>query len=183
MDQAASACSRATASRWSRPPARSSATSSTPVSPSCGALGFEAVYDERVFARDRFVAGDATLRAAALHDAWRDPDHCAPSSPCAAATAARRLLPLLDAGADARGAEDSCRLQRHHGAALLSPAAWAGLLSRADDRAAARRRERRLRPPSFLRRPDAPEPLGELRPPGSRRSARARQAASSSAAR
>jgi len=36
-------------------------------------LGYEAVYDERVFARDRFVAGEPALRAASIHDAWRDP--------------------------------------------------------------------------------------------------------------
>jgi muramoyltetrapeptide carboxypeptidase len=36
-------------------------------------LGFEAVYDERLFARRRFVAGTAAERAAALTDAWRDP--------------------------------------------------------------------------------------------------------------
>lgn len=36
-------------------------------------LGFEAVYDERLFARQRFVAGKAAERAAALTDAWRDP--------------------------------------------------------------------------------------------------------------
>lgn len=36
-------------------------------------LGFEPVYDDRVFARSRFVAGDVALRAAVLHDAWRDP--------------------------------------------------------------------------------------------------------------
>jgi len=37
-----------------------------------GRLGFEAVYDERVFDRDRFVAGDPVTRVAALHDAWND---------------------------------------------------------------------------------------------------------------
>jgi muramoyltetrapeptide carboxypeptidase len=37
------------------------------------ALGFEAVYDDRVFERDRFVAGSAQVRASAIHDAWRDP--------------------------------------------------------------------------------------------------------------
>ena len=58
-------------------------------------LGFEAVYDERVFARERFVAGTASLRAAAIHDAWRDPE-------IAALIAVRggygsaQLLPLLD---------------------------------------------------------------------------------------
>jgi muramoyltetrapeptide carboxypeptidase len=58
-------------------------------------LGFEAVYDDRVFARDRFVAGPAELRASAIHDAWRDPS-------IAALIAVRggygsaQLLPLLD---------------------------------------------------------------------------------------
>jgi muramoyltetrapeptide carboxypeptidase len=37
------------------------------------ALGFEPVYDERVFARRGFVAGPASLRAAVLNEAWRDP--------------------------------------------------------------------------------------------------------------
>ncbi len=60
-------------------------------------LGFEAVYDERVFAQQRFVAGASALRAAALHDAWED-------TSVAAIIAVRggygsaQLLPLLDAG-------------------------------------------------------------------------------------
>jgi muramoyltetrapeptide carboxypeptidase len=37
------------------------------------ALGFEPVYDERVFARRGYTAGDADLRAAAFMDAWCDP--------------------------------------------------------------------------------------------------------------
>jgi muramoyltetrapeptide carboxypeptidase len=37
------------------------------------ALGFEPVYDERVFARRGYVSGEPEMRAAALHDAWRDP--------------------------------------------------------------------------------------------------------------
>jgi muramoyltetrapeptide carboxypeptidase len=58
-------------------------------------LGFEPVYDDRVFAVGRFVAGDAALRASAIHDAWRDPT-------IAALIAVRggygsaQLLPLLD---------------------------------------------------------------------------------------
>ncbi|HUE85648.1 MAG TPA: LD-carboxypeptidase [Vicinamibacterales bacterium] len=58
-------------------------------------LGFEPVYDERVFAVSRFVAGDAPLRVSAIHDAWRDPS-------IAALIAVRggygsaQLLPLLD---------------------------------------------------------------------------------------
>jgi muramoyltetrapeptide carboxypeptidase len=60
------------------------------------ALGFEPVYDDRVFARARFVAGEASVRAGALHDAWRDPS-------IGAIVAVRggygsaQLLPLLDA--------------------------------------------------------------------------------------
>lgn len=58
-------------------------------------LGFEPVYDDRVFAHDRFVAGPPALRAAAIEDAWRDPS-------IAALLAVRggygsaQLLPLLD---------------------------------------------------------------------------------------
>lgn len=58
-------------------------------------LGFEPVYDDRVFAHDRFVAGPPALRAAAIDDAWRDPS-------IAALIAVRggygsaQLLPLLD---------------------------------------------------------------------------------------
>lgn len=37
------------------------------------ALGFAPVYDERVFARRGYTAGDADLRAAAFMDAWCDP--------------------------------------------------------------------------------------------------------------
>jgi muramoyltetrapeptide carboxypeptidase len=36
-------------------------------------LGFEPVYDESVFARQRYVAGPPEVRAAAIHAAWRDP--------------------------------------------------------------------------------------------------------------
>jgi muramoyltetrapeptide carboxypeptidase len=37
------------------------------------ALGFEGVYDESVFARDRYLAGAPAVRAAALARAWQDP--------------------------------------------------------------------------------------------------------------
>jgi len=36
-------------------------------------LGYEPVYDETVFARTRYTAGDAVLRARAFHRAWTDP--------------------------------------------------------------------------------------------------------------
>ena len=36
-------------------------------------LGFDPVFDDTVFARQRYVAGSPAVRAAAIHDAWRDP--------------------------------------------------------------------------------------------------------------
>lgn len=36
-------------------------------------LGYEPVFDERIFARDTYLAGDAATRARILLDAWRDP--------------------------------------------------------------------------------------------------------------
>ena len=36
-------------------------------------LGFVPVYDDSVFARQRYVAGSASTRAAAITAAWRDP--------------------------------------------------------------------------------------------------------------
>ncbi len=59
-------------------------------------LGFEPVYDDSVFARRRYVAGDPAIRAAAFRRAWTDPS-------IAALVAVRggygsvHLLPLLDA--------------------------------------------------------------------------------------
>jgi muramoyltetrapeptide carboxypeptidase len=59
------------------------------------ALGFEPVFDDRVFARRGYVAGDPEIRAAAIHDAWRD-------ASIAAVIGVRggygsvQLLPLLD---------------------------------------------------------------------------------------
>jgi muramoyltetrapeptide carboxypeptidase len=58
-------------------------------------LGFEPVYDDSVFARDLYLAGTPSLRAAALERAWRDPS-------VAGVWAVRggygsvHLLPLLD---------------------------------------------------------------------------------------
>ena len=58
-------------------------------------LGFEPVYDDSVFARQRYVAGAPAVRAAAIHAAWRD-------SSIAGLIAVRggygsaQVLPLLD---------------------------------------------------------------------------------------
>jgi muramoyltetrapeptide carboxypeptidase len=60
-----------------------------------GRLGLEAVYDPSLFEKDRFVAGAAAIRAAAIHKAWADPS-------IAALIAVRggygsaQVLPLLD---------------------------------------------------------------------------------------
>jgi muramoyltetrapeptide carboxypeptidase len=59
------------------------------------ALGFEAVFDERVFARARFVAGEPAVRASALHDAWRDPSIRALIA-MRGGYGSAQLLPLLD---------------------------------------------------------------------------------------
>lgn len=59
-------------------------------------LGFEAVFDESIFAKDRFVAGSAETRANLINRAWADPS-------IAALVAVRggygsaHVLPLLDA--------------------------------------------------------------------------------------
>jgi len=58
-------------------------------------LGFEAVYDDSLFEKDRFVAGPVATRVAAIHRAWQD-------SSIAGLIAMRggygsaQLLPLLD---------------------------------------------------------------------------------------
>ncbi|HXG90197.1 MAG TPA: LD-carboxypeptidase [Vicinamibacterales bacterium] len=59
-------------------------------------LGFEAVFDDRVFARQRFVAGDAVMRAAALHDAWKDRT-VAGIIAVRGGYGSAQMLPLLDA--------------------------------------------------------------------------------------
>ena len=64
-------------------------------------LGFEPVYDDRVFARTGYVAGAAVDRAAALMEAFTRPDVAGVL--CArGGYGSAQLLPLLDAGAIAR---------------------------------------------------------------------------------
>jgi muramoyltetrapeptide carboxypeptidase len=60
-------------------------------------LGFEPVYDDTVFARQRYVAGPAALRAAAIHRAWRDPS-IAGIIGVRGGYGSAQLLPLLDRG-------------------------------------------------------------------------------------
>jgi len=58
-------------------------------------LGFEPVYDESVFARQRYVAGSPAIRAAAIHAAWRDPS-IAGVIGVRGGYGSAQILPLLD---------------------------------------------------------------------------------------
>jgi muramoyltetrapeptide carboxypeptidase len=58
-------------------------------------LGFQPVFDESVFARERYVAGSPSLRAAALDRAWRDPSIAGIVS-VRGGYGSAQLLPLLD---------------------------------------------------------------------------------------
>jgi muramoyltetrapeptide carboxypeptidase len=128
-------------------------------------LGFEGVYDDRIFARRRFVAGEAGVRAAALHDAWND-------SAIAGVIAMRggygsaQLLPLLDAEAMRRGrkvfvgySDVSTLLWFHlrHGLICFHGPMIERRLAAGE--AAYDRR-------SFLAAVQNPTPVGELAPPG-----------------
>jgi muramoyltetrapeptide carboxypeptidase len=59
-------------------------------------LGFEPVYDESVFDRRGYVAGDAAARAAAIRAAWEDPSIAAVIG-VRGGFGSAQLLPLLDA--------------------------------------------------------------------------------------
>lgn len=58
-------------------------------------LGFEAVYDEAIFARAWFEAGPAAVRARVLHEAWRDPSIAALLA-VRGGYGSQQLLPLLE---------------------------------------------------------------------------------------
>jgi muramoyltetrapeptide carboxypeptidase len=127
-------------------------------------LGFEPVFDERVFARQRFVAGGAALRAAALHDAWSDPS-------IAAILAVRggfgtaEVLPLLDPQLLRKAAK--AFIGYSDLTALLSFHLHNGLTCfhgpMIDRRLA--RGEAAYDRDSFVRALTCAEPLGSLRPP------------------
>jgi muramoyltetrapeptide carboxypeptidase len=59
-------------------------------------LGFEAVYDETIFHKARFVAGSVETRVAAIHRAWQDPSIAALIA-MRGGYGSAQLLPLLDA--------------------------------------------------------------------------------------
>ena len=58
-------------------------------------IGFEPVYDDDVFARQRYLAGPAATRAAAIHKAWSDPG-IAGVVCVRGGYGSAQLLPLLD---------------------------------------------------------------------------------------
>jgi muramoyltetrapeptide carboxypeptidase len=60
-------------------------------------LGFEPAFDETVFARRRYVAGPATVRAAALRAVWTDPSISGVIG-VRGGYGSAQVLPLLDAG-------------------------------------------------------------------------------------
>ncbi len=129
------------------------------------ALGFGVTYDDRVFARDGFVAGDARLRAAALADAWKDPSVDAIIA-VRGGYGSAQLLPWLDAALPQRhpkvfvGYSDVTSLLSWHlaaGVVCFHGPMIEGRLARGDagyDRA------------SFLGALTRSEPLGSLAHPG-----------------
>jgi muramoyltetrapeptide carboxypeptidase len=129
-------------------------------------LGFEPVYDDTVFARQRYVAGSPALRAAAIHAAWRDAS-IAGVIGVRGGYGSAQVLPLLDPAEAVRACKPfigysdltamltfltlGCELVSFHGPML------AGRLGRGADGYDAR---------SFLDALCRREPMGELSPAG-----------------
>ncbi len=129
-------------------------------------LGFVPVYDDSVFARQRYVAGPAASRAAAIHAAWRDPS-IAGLIGVRGGYGSAQVLPLLDREEARRACKPfigysdltsvltfltlGCDLVAFHGPML------AGRLGRGVDG---------YDEDSFVRTLCRREPAGELAPPG-----------------
>jgi muramoyltetrapeptide carboxypeptidase len=129
-------------------------------------LGFEPVYDDTVFARQRYVAGSPALRAAAIHAAWRDPS-IAGLIGVRGGYGSAQVLPLLDRAEAVRACKPfvgysdltamltfltlGCQLVAFHGPML------AGRLGRGAEGYDER---------SFMTALCRREPMGELAPPG-----------------
>lgn len=129
-------------------------------------LGFEPVYDESVFARQRYLAGPPEARAAAMHRAWADPT-IAGLIAVRGGYGSAQLLPLLDCAAVARackpliGYSDITTLLNFQ-VLLCGVAAFHGPML---DRRLGRGDEGYDRD-TFLRALCRTEPLGELSPAG-----------------
>jgi len=129
-------------------------------------LGFEPVYDESVFARERYLAGSADVRAAAIRQAWRDPG-IAGLIAVRGGYGSAQVLPLLDRDEARQAAKPfigysdltalltflsiGCEIVAFHGPML------AGRLARGAAGYDAA---------SFLRALTCRDPLGELTAPG-----------------
>jgi muramoyltetrapeptide carboxypeptidase len=129
-------------------------------------LGFEPVYDESVFDRERYLAGSAETRATALRRAWRDPSIAGVIS-VRGGYGSAQVLPLLDCGEVRAAAKPfigysdltsvltfltvGCGVVGFHGPML------AGRLSRGADGYDAA---------TFLSALTRRDPMGELAPPG-----------------
>ena len=129
-------------------------------------LGFEAVYDDSVFARQRYVAGSPALRAAAIQAAWHDPS-IAGLIGVRGGYGSAQVLPLLDRAEAVRACKPfvgysdltamltfltlGCQLVAFHGPML------AGRLGRGAEGYDER---------SFMSALCRREPMGELAPPG-----------------
>jgi len=129
-------------------------------------LGFEPVYDDSVFARQRYVAGSPALRAAAIQAAWHDPS-IAGLIGVRGGYGSAQVLPLLDRAEAVRACKPfvgysdltamltfltlGCQLVAFHGPML------AGRLGRGAEGYDER---------SFMSALCRREPMGELAPPG-----------------
>ncbi len=129
-------------------------------------LGFVPVYDDSVFARQRYLAGSAAVRAAAIHAAWRDPS-IAGLIGVRGGYGSAQLLPLLDGDAARRAAKpfigysDLTSMLTYLTLGCDSVAFHGPMLAGRLGRGAAGYDE-----DTFLRTLCRREPVGELAPPG-----------------
>jgi muramoyltetrapeptide carboxypeptidase len=129
-------------------------------------LGFVPVYDDSVFARQRYVAGSAAVRAAAVDAAWRDPS-IAGLVGVRGGYGSAQLLPLLDRDAARRaskpfiGYSDLTSMLTYLTLGCDTVAFHGPMLAGRLGRGAAGYDE-----DSFVRTLCRREPLGELAPPG-----------------
>ena len=100
-------------------------------------LGLEAVYDQTVFDKDRFVAGSVETRVRAILGAWKDPSIAALIAIRGGYGTAQPLLPFLDPDADGRAEKRAIGYSDI--TAILAPISGMLAAIHADDRSAIRR--------------------------------------------
>lgn len=128
-------------------------------------LGFEPVFDDRVFERDGFVAGSAAMRAQSIADAWRNPSIAAVIG-IRGGYGSAQLLPHLDP-TDAVGSRKPFVGYSDLTALLVFLTCGAGLVSFHGPMVADRfgRGTEKYDRGSFLRVLMHPEPVGALTGP------------------